>query len=222
MRKIKTASIIITFTIMVCIVVALVISSESNTAYADEERSTTIVSNETTTQIETTTSIIIEPTTIIQTTTQPPTVSSSLRADLLSLVEPNISSHYSQITELYNLINEARRNSGLSDLILSPQLNKVSTYRALEMAENENGTSQVSHTRPNGMSFSSVAREFGVGYNMIGENICDILSDSNSVNSAFYNSDSHRNNMLGDFTYVGIGIAVANNGVYYWVETFTR
>lgn len=137
-----------------------------------------------------------------------------------TLASQNSAKYAAQINEMYNIINQRRAENGLAPLQLDGTLIQVASFRAAEMAHLDNGTSQISHTRPNGQSFSSVAKIYGVGYSVIGENICDVLSSPASAMSGFMNSPGHKANILGNFTSVGIGVAQASDGTYYWAQIF--
>lgn len=207
---------------------------EETTTAPAEETTTTTTTNNTTTGTRNQTSGGQANTTAqapaqTQPATQAPVVSTAPQAGVLltdaqgiALASQNSSIYASQINEMYSIINQRRAENGLGALQLNGALVQVASFRAAEMAHLDNGTSQVSHTRPNGTSFSTVARNiYGVGYSVIGENVCDVISSASGAMTAFMNSPGHQANILGNYTNVGIGVAQASDGTFYWVQIFT-
>ena len=175
------------------------------------------------------TNVASTPATTTTAATQAATVSSAPQAGVpltdaqgRVLASQNSSTYSAKINEMYSIINQRRAENGLAALALDGSLIQVASFRAAEMAHLDNGTSQVSHTRPNGTSFSTVAKNvYGIGYSVIGENICDVISSASGAMTAFMNSPGHKANILGNYTKVGIGVAQASDGTYYWVQIFT-
>lgn len=134
----------------------------------------------------------------------------------------NASVYSAQVNEVLNITNEYRAQNGLAPLQLDTSLTYAAMHRAAEMAHLDDGSSQVSHTRPNGQKFSSIIYVYGISCSAIGENILDVYNTSQSAMNGWINSTTHRDNILGNYTKIGVGVAVASNGVYYWAQLFTR
>jgi uncharacterized protein YkwD len=107
-------------------------------------------------------------------------------------------------------VNEARANAGLSALKLDPILNEAAEVRAKEV------NTRFSHTRPDGTSCFTVLREFGIVYNVCGENIAIGFNDAASVVRAWMNSSGHRANILNP-NYKVMGLGKSGSG---WGQLF--
>ena len=111
--------------------------------------------------------------------------------------------------------------TGLGELDIDPELEKIAMQRAAELVV------LYSHTRPNGeRCFSAYTGSFA--YAGGGENIA-ISSGSWSAEDVFeawredndkYSGQGHRRNMLGSFKTIGIA-CVKYEGATYWVQEFS-
>ena len=54
------------------------------------------------------------------------------------------------------------------------------------------------------------------GWERLGENVGVGPDDVSAIHTAFMNSSAHRNNILGDFNYVGVGVTIDAEG-FMWV-----
>ncbi len=124
-----------------------------------------------------------------------------------------ISNYANQVLQL---INQERAKAGLSALTTNSTLQAAAEKRAQETVQS------FSHTRPNGTSFSSVLKEYGISYRTSGENIAYGQKSPQEVVTAWMNSSGHRANIMnGNFGKVGIGV-YQKNGVIYWSQLFTN
>lgn len=119
---------------------------------------------------------------------------------------------YSNVAEesnMLNLINTARGEEGLHPLSYDATLYNAAKIRGVEI------TQVFSHTRPNGSSW------FTVSSMAHGENLCYNNSyDTAVAYNQFYNSNSHKANMLEpEFTKFACNRVVAE-GLIYWVQVF--
>jgi uncharacterized protein YkwD len=112
--------------------------------------------------------------------------------------------------EILRLVNEARAKNNLSALQLDATLCAAAEVRAKEVAV------RFSHTRPDGTSCFTVLREFGVNYNVCGENIALGFTDAQKVFNGWMNSSSHRANILNP-NYKFLGVGKVNTG---WTQLF--
>ena len=79
-----------------------------------------------------------------------------------------------------------------------------------------------SHTRPDGTSFSTVLKEYGISYRGSGENIAWGQKSAEQVMNGWMNSDGHRANILNEnFKNIGVGYYQNENGRNHWVQLFT-
>lgn len=137
--------------------------------------------------------------------------------------KPNVNPDDSQqgsesayVNEVVRLVNEERAKAGLSPLSTSINMQKAAQVRAKEQQ------SSFSHTRPNGAHFSTALKENGVSYKGAGENIAYGQKTPAQVMQSWMNSQGHRANILNkDFTSIGVGYYVGQNGTAYWAQLFT-
>ncbi|MCL1824056.1 MAG: CAP domain-containing protein [Oscillospiraceae bacterium] len=102
--------------------------------------------------------------------------------------------------DVLKYVNEARIKNGLSALKLDSDLCGAAKVRAKEVAV------KFSHTRPDGTSCFTVLNEFGIKFNICGENIALGYNDAKTVVNAWMNSSSHRANILNaNYKYMGLG-----------------
>ena len=119
-------------------------------------------------------------------------------------------------TEVVRLVNEARKAQGLSALTVNATLQQAAQVRAQETSKS------FSHTRPDGTSWSTVLKQFGISYAGAGENIAMGQSTPQAVMTAWLNSTGHRANILNaSFKNIGIGVYKDASGRLYWSQEFT-
>ena len=133
--------------------------------------------------------------------------------------KPSTSTNTSGISNYANqvlqLVNQERANAGLSALTTNATITSAANKRAQETAQS------FSHTRPNGSSFSTVLKEYGVPFRAAGENIAYGQKTPQEVVTGWMNSPGHRANILkSSFGKIGIGV-YQTNGVIYWTQVFT-
>lgn len=105
--------------------------------------------------------------------------------------------------EIYNAVNEVRKDAGVQTLELDGELCRLARIRAEEQTELKG------HTRPDGTRFYTVFSEQGIHhYRIVGENICITSQcEVDRVINGWYESQSHRENMLNTkWTATGVGI----------------
>lgn len=111
--------------------------------------------------------------------------------------------------EVFSQVNQARVESGLSELVWSDELAAAAEVRAQEIHQS------FSHTRPDGSPWWTANSEI-----IYGENIAKGYQTADSVVTAWMESSDHKENIL----YSGfetIGIAVYSvDGKWYWAQEF--
>lgn len=113
--------------------------------------------------------------------------------------------------ECYTLLNNYRKNAKVGALKTDATLEQVAQTRAKELVQ------LYSHKRPNGQSGLTLIK----GNVYKGENIAMGQKTCAAVMTAWFNSASHKANMLGaNYTKVGVAGYVVNNQVY-WVMVFS-
>ena len=122
------------------------------------------------------------------------------------------------IDEVVRLSNAERKKAGLRELRGDAEAMNAASRRSSELEDS------FSHTRPNGRSFDTVFREYGVKpHQWWGENIY-YASGHHVANNTFsgaeavkwwMNSQGHRANILNDdYTHIGVGVYKSGNTIY--------
>jgi uncharacterized protein YkwD len=125
-----------------------------------------------------------------------------------------ISSYADQVLQL---VNQERAKAGLSAFTTNSTLTAAANLRAKETVQS------FSHTRPNGSSFSTALKEYGVSFRTAGENIAYGQRSPQEVVNGWMNSPGHRANILNaNFNKIGIGVYQNSNGTIYWSQLFTN
>lgn len=123
-----------------------------------------------------------------------------------------------QQTKLLRLMNDARRERGLSSLSLSSPLQRAAQGHVEDIVEHNYPPT---HTGSDGSSMSDRVRRENYSYRYVGENVAAGYSSAEDTFEQWMNSRGHRENILNpNFTEVGIGYYInAPRTTYdhYWV-----
>lgn len=126
--------------------------------------------------------------------------------------------------QLLDLINAYRSANGLSQLAYNDTVATAAMHRAAESAYSnwnvtayENGSKR--HIRPNFQKASTIAAYYGISGNY-GENYGRFFNTPAAILAGWQGSSTHNALLLGNYTQVGIGVAQASNGDYYWIAIF--
>ena len=113
--------------------------------------------------------------------------------------------------------NQFRKSRGLSPLEMRNDLNAIARKHSEDMAS---GRRSFGHGGLNErmMKVKKIIRP----YHSIGENIGYGANSGKEAVSTWKNSSIHRKNMLGDYKYIGIGIARSRRGVIYYTQIFVK
>lgn len=114
-----------------------------------------------------------------------------------------------ETTTMLNGLNSVRESQGLADLKENENLNNVAAAWAKEMS--------ISGFRHN----PNVGTQIPTGWSSWGENIAYGYTPT-TVTDGWRNSPGHYRNMIGDFTDVGHGYYVADDGTAYFVQVFAK
>ena len=118
--------------------------------------------------------------------------------------------------EVLDLVNEARRSSGLGELTCDDALARAARGHSQDMCDQ----GYFSHTSRDGRSFTDRLDEAGASYGAAGENIAWGQRTPSEVHSAWMGSSGHRANILGSqYGRIGIG-HVDCGGSPYWTQNF--
>ena len=116
--------------------------------------------------------------------------------------------------EVVRLVNEIRKERGLSELVHDWELSRVARYKSQDMRER----GYFSHTSPTYGSPFDMMRSFGISYRTAGENIAKGYKSPEAVVDGWMSSSGHRANILNSsFTHIGVGYVTDGS---YWTQMF--
>ena len=110
--------------------------------------------------------------------------------------------------KMVKLVNLERAKLGLSVLIMEENLTNIARSHSRDMFERR----YFSHYSPEGRDVGFRAREEGIEYSLIGENLA-YAPDVEMAHTGFMNSEGHRKNIL-DSAWTRVGIGVIDGDVY--------
>lgn len=113
------------------------------------------------------------------------------------------------LTQLFDLTNQARQNAHLKPLIWNPKLNQSAQYKCNDMVQRN----YWSHYAPDGTSpYYFIEAVLGDNWRSGAENLANGYSSSKEVVAAWLNSPSHSASLLNNsYTDVGFGVCVGSN-----------
>ncbi len=140
-----------------------------------------------------------------------------------STVKPPESQVFELEKQAFSIINQRRADNGLSPIEWSDEVAKVARLHSENMVK----FNFFAHRGMDGKNVDGRADSFGLTkWTLIGENIAYNRGYKNPVETAIEKwmlSPSHRENLLNDrWKESGIGIAVTNDGTYYFTQVFIR
>ena len=131
--------------------------------------------------------------------------------DYINNIEDN-----NKVNEMFNLINEKRKQEGVKELKLDDKLCKLAQLKAEDMVAND----YFSHESPNLGNPFEMMKNNNIEYMTAGENIAGYKDVEGSVN-AWMNSKAHKDNILSNgYNYTGIGVAKSEKYGYVFVQLF--
>lgn len=120
--------------------------------------------------------------------------------------------------EVFDLINNQRKNNGLEPLKVDNEVQRVARIKAQDMVDNN----YFSHTSPTYGSPFDMLKSFKISYQAAGENIAGNSSNSETV-KAWMNSSGHRANILNSsYNYTGIGVVSSPKYGKMYVQLFIK
>ena len=124
--------------------------------------------------------------------------------------------------KVLELLNEYRRENGLSEVVHDDTIATAAMHRAVEsayadwnMTAYENGIIK-RHIRPNFEKASTILDYYGLT-GSYGENYGRYQDSPEEIINDWKASSSHNSLMLGNYTRAGIGVAQDSEGYYYWI-----
>lgn len=113
--------------------------------------------------------------------------------------------------------NQFRKSRGLSPLEMKNDLNAIARKHSEDMAS---GRRRFGHSGLNERELK--VKKFIKPYHCMAENVAYGASNGKEAVSIWKNSRGHRENMLGNYKYIGIGTARNRRGVIYYTQIFVR
>ena len=126
-------------------------------------------------------------------------------------------SYSTMMDEVTALTNNYRAQNGLAPVTLDSTLTNVATIRSEEGARQ----GYISHRRSDGSNVTAIANNWGVNWRIMGENLGRYQTTPSQLVNMWIDSASHRANLVNpSFERVGVGIARAADGGYYFTQIF--
>ena len=121
--------------------------------------------------------------------------------------------------EVVRLVNAERAKRGLSMLSQNWEVSRVARYKSQDMIDKR----YFAHQSPTYGSPFVMLDNFGIKFSAAGENIAYGQRTPTEVMNAWMNSPGHRSNILSaTYNQIGVGVAKAANGTFYWTQMFIK
>ena len=116
--------------------------------------------------------------------------------------------------EVIRLVNDIRKQNGLSPLTANWELSRVARYKSQDMVDNR----YFAHNSPTYGTPFEMMRAFGLSFRTAGENIAYGYATPQKVVDGWMNSSGHRANILNaSYRQIGVGYVAKGN---YWTQMF--
>jgi uncharacterized YkwD family protein/spore coat assembly protein SafA len=121
--------------------------------------------------------------------------------------------------KVIDLVNQQRAYNGLQALKANWELCRVARYKSQDMIDKR----YFSHQSPTYGSPFRMMESFGIRFSAAGENIAYGQRTPQEVMNGWMNSPGHRSNILNPtYNQIGVGVAKASNGTFYWTQMFIK
>jgi uncharacterized protein YkwD len=111
--------------------------------------------------------------------------------------------------------NQFRKSQGLNDLIMRDDLNKIAQHHSEDMASGRVPFGHAGFYKRDALAKRDIKQ-----LSSFAENVALGPTSAKQVVDLWKNSPEHRQNLLGRFKYIGIGIAKDRNGRIYYTQIF--
>lgn len=149
------------------------------------------------------------------TTPKTPAADNTAKNDQNTTTNQGISSGEQQ---MINLVNQSRKQNGLSALQADNQLSEIARIKSKDMIDKN----YFSHNSPTYGSPFDMLKNFGVSYIKAGENIAGNQTVE-KAHEALMNSPGHRQNILSsEYTHIGIGVQKGGQYGNMFTQLFIR
>ena len=119
------------------------------------------------------------------------------------------------VQDILTQTNQFRKSKGLSALTIKNELNSLAQKHSADMASGRIGFGHGGFAKRNAMAGKIMKPLFSFA-----ENVAYGASSAREVITMWKNSSGHRRNMLGQYKYIGIGVARDKKGNLYYTQFF--
>lgn len=132
---------------------------------------------------------------------------------------PSVDSLKTVEQQVIDLVNRNRVSAGLAPLTANWELSRVARYKSQDMINK----GYFAHQSPTYGSPFQMMESFGIRFTAAGENIAYGQRTPQEVMNAWMNSSGHRANIMSPiYNQIGVGVAKAANGTFYWTQEFIK
>ncbi|MET0635078.1 MAG: CAP domain-containing protein [Chitinophagaceae bacterium] len=121
------------------------------------------------------------------------------------------------VNDVLTYTNQARQKKGLKPLVMRENLNGIARSHSDNMASGKVPFSHDGFTDRYKKARTELKSVYGFA-----ENVSFGPHNGKEAVEGWMNSPHHRDNILGDYTSIGIGVGVDKNGVYYFTQVFCK
>jgi len=121
------------------------------------------------------------------------------------------------VQDVFIQTNQFRKSKGKTELIIRDDLNNIAQKHSADMAAGRVAFGHAGFDKRNAMAKKTIQPLYNFA-----ENVAFGASSGKEVVTMWKNSSGHRKNMLGSFTYIGIGIAKDKHGQIFYTQVFAR
>ncbi|KAI9992079.1 hypothetical protein PInf_017463 [Phytophthora infestans] len=142
----------------------------------------------------------------------------------LRQMQRNLGATYSQSSdfhaEMLARVNKERAAEGLPPVCGNKKLLSSSQRHSDDMAQNN----YMAHDGTDGSTMSQRITDAGYKWSAVGENVAAGQEDVQAVMDAWMHSPEHRENIMGEYTMLGVSYAYNDNSEYrhYWTQDFGK
>jgi len=119
------------------------------------------------------------------------------------------------VQDVFSQTNQFRKSKGLPELIIRKELNEIAQQHSEDMADGNVAFGHGGFAERNAMANEKIK-----SLKTFAENVAYGANSGEQVVSLWKNSSGHRRNMLGNFKYIGIGIAKDRYGRIFFTQVF--
>jgi len=121
------------------------------------------------------------------------------------------------VSDVLSLTNQFRKSKGLPALTIHSELNEIAEKHSTNMASKRVGFGHDGIEKRN-----ALAKKVIKPMSNFAENVAYGASNGGGAVNMWKNSPGHRRNMLGNFKYIGIGVAKDKKGRLFYTQVFAR